>query len=116
MEADFENVEIGVARTRAPYRDWQGVREIEALFVEHIRRAKKHIYAESQYFASRAIAEAILAKVSEPDPPEVVIVHPENADGWLEQQAMDHARAELVRAIQAADTQRRFSLMDAVHR
>ncbi|QZH75625.1 MAG: phospholipase [Erythrobacter sp.] len=110
VEADFENVEIGIARTRAPHRDWDGVREIEHLFVEHIRRAKEHIYAESQYFASRAIAEAIIAKLSEPDPPEIVIIHPANADGWLEQQAMDHARAELVRAIHAADTQRRFSL------
>jgi phosphatidylserine/phosphatidylglycerophosphate/cardiolipin synthase-like enzyme len=110
LEADFENVEIGIARTRAAYRDWSEVREIEQSFVEQIRRARKFIYAESQYFASRVIAEAVLEKLAESDPPEIVIVHPANADGWLEQQAMDHARAELVRAITAADAQHRFSI------
>ncbi len=110
LEATFENVEIGISRTRAPYRDWDEVREIEQLFVEHIKRAKRFIYAESQYFASRKIAETILARVQEDDPPEIVIVHPAHADGWLEQQAMDHARAELVAAIEAEDAKGRFSI------
>lgn len=110
LPAQFENVEIGIARTRAQYRDCEEVREIKALYLRHIREAKRFIYAESQYFASRAIAEAIIARVQEADPPEIVIVHPANADGWLEQQAMDHARAELVRVIAAADGKDRFSL------
>ena len=106
----FENIEVGIARTRAAYRQWDAVDEIEQLYIQHIKRAKHFIYAESQYFASRVIAEAILARVQEDDPPEIVIVHPANADGWLEQQAMDHARAELVRAIQQADHKGRFSI------
>ncbi len=110
LQADFENVEIGIARTRAAYRDWDKVDEIEHLFVEHIRRAKSFIYAESQYFASRAICEVICERLAEDDPPEIVIVHPRNADGWLEQQAMDHARAELVRCIEEADKKGRFSI------
>lgn len=110
LPVQFENVEIGIARTRAEYCDCDEVREIRSLFLRHIREAKRFIYAESQYFASRAIAEAIVARVQEDDSPEIVIVHPANADGWLEQQAMDHARAELVRVIEAADTKNRFSL------
>ena len=110
LDATFENVEIGIARTSPQYRDWDGVDEISNLFLEHIARARKFIYAESQYFASRSIAEAILKRVQEDDPPEIVIVHPANADGWLEQQAMDHSRAELVRTIQDADHKKRFSI------
>lgn len=110
LEAQFENVEIGIARTRAAYRDWEGVDEIERLYLRQIAGAKRFIYAESQYFASRAIAEAIIDRLQEKDPPEIVIVHPCNADGWLEQQAMDHARAELVRAIEEADEKGRFSI------
>lgn len=110
LPVQFENVEIGIARTRAEYRDCEEVREIRALYLSHIREARRFIYAESQYFASRAVVEAIVARLQEPDPPEIVIVHPANADGWLEQQAMDHARAELVRVIEAADRQNRFSL------
>ncbi|WP_240782141.1 phospholipase D-like domain-containing protein [Qipengyuania sediminis] len=111
LEPQFENVEIGIARTRAEYRGNAGVREVEALFLRHIREAKRFIYAESQYFASRAIAEAIARRLGGDDPPEIVIVHPANADGWLEQQAMDHARAALVRAIAAADRHDRFNLL-----
>lgn len=110
LPVQFENVEVGIARTRAEYRDCAEIREIRALFLRHIREAKRFIYAESQYFASRAIAEAIVARVQEENPPEIVIVHPANADGWLEQQAMDHARAELVRVIEAVDAKNRFSL------
>ena len=110
LKADFENVEVGIARTRAEYRDWEAVDEIKALFVEQIGRAKRFIYAESQYFASRAVCEALVKRLEEEDPPEVVIVHPEHADGWLEQQAMDHARAELVRCLNKADHKDRFSI------
>src|SRR5690606_6614284 len=76
LEPHFENVEIGIARTRAEYRGESAVREIERLFLRQIARARRFIYAESQYFASRAIAEAISARLSEPDAPEIVIVHP----------------------------------------
>ena len=110
LKPQFENVEIGIARTRAAYRDWDGVGEIEQLYLDQIAAAKTLIYAESQYFASRSIAEAIIDRLGESDPPEIVIVHPEHADGWLEQQAMDHARAELVRSIEEADEKGRFSI------
>ena len=110
LEATFEDVEVGIARTRAKYRNWDKVDEIETLFLEHIARAKRFIYAESQYFASRTVGEAIAKRMEEDDPPEIVIVHPEHADGWLEQQAMDHARAELVRCIDDVDTHDRFSI------
>lgn len=110
LPAQFENVEIGIARTRAAYRDCSALSEIKALYLRQIREAQHFIYAESQYFASRVIAEAIIARLQAPDPPEIVIVHPANADGWLEQQAMDHARAVLVRAIGEADPGKRFSL------
>lgn len=110
LPVQFENVEVGIARTRASYRECSERHEIKALFLRHIREAKRFIYAESQYFASRAVAEAITARLQETDPPEIVIVHPANADGWLEQQAMDHARAALVRVLEKADPHGRFSL------
>ena len=110
LKPTFENVEVGIARTRAAHRDWEAVDEIKQLFLEHIKRARKFIYAESQYFASRAIGEAILERMQEDDPPEIVVVHPRHADGWLEQQAMDHARAQLVRCIEEVDTKNRFSI------
>ncbi|HVR91676.1 MAG TPA: phospholipase D-like domain-containing protein [Novosphingobium sp.] len=110
LSAEFRDVEIGIARTRTAWRDITEVHEIEALFVEHIRRAKRFIYAESQYFASRAIAEAIAEKMAQPDPPEVVLVNPATAEGWLEQTAMDGARVQLCHAIGARDRNNRFRI------
>ena len=110
LEATFENVEIGIARTRAEYGGDRKVDEVEKLFLQQIAEAKHFIYAENQYFASRAICEAIAKRLSEPDSPEFIIVHPEGADGWVEGQAMDPARAELVRAIHELDQNDRFHL------
>lgn len=110
LEAHFENVEVGIARTRAEHGDLPKVDEVEQLFCEQIARAKRFIYAENQYFASRAICEAIAQRLSEPDPPEIVIVHPESADGWAEEQAMNPARAELVSALNELDRHNAFHL------
>jgi phosphatidylserine/phosphatidylglycerophosphate/cardiolipin synthase-like enzyme len=110
LHAEFENVEIGIARTRAEWGDCEQVSEIENLFVEQIARAKHFVYAETQYFASRRIAEAICERLAEPDPPEFLIMNPLTADGWLEQVAMDSARAELVRAVRKIDHAGRFHI------
>ncbi|MFM5949406.1 MAG: phospholipase D-like domain-containing protein [Novosphingobium sp.] len=110
LKAEFIDVEVGIARTRSAWGRVEEVREIEQLFVEHIRRAKRFIYAESQYFASRAVAEAIAEKVSEPDPPEIVLINPESADGWLEQTAMDGARVRLCHAVNQRDHKQRFRI------
>ena len=110
LVAEFRDVEIGIARTRARYEDAAEIREVEALFVEQIRRAKRFVYAETQYFASRCIAEAIAARLEEPDPPEFVVINPLTADGWLEQTAMDSARNRLLHAIEHVDARRRFNL------
>lgn len=110
LRAEFRDVEIGIARTRSQYNNIGEVREVEALFAEQIARARKYIYAESQYFASRRIAEAIALRMEEPDPPEVVLINPLTAEGWLEQTAMDGARIRLMRSIEEKDHARRFSV------
>ncbi|HYD25995.1 MAG TPA: phospholipase D-like domain-containing protein [Croceibacterium sp.] len=110
LAAHFEDVEIGIARTRAAYGGDPGVGEVETLFVRQIARARRLIYAENQYFASRAVAEAISARLVEADPPEVVIVHPASADGWIESTVMDPARARLIEAIREIDRHNRFHI------
>ncbi len=108
LHAEFKDVEIGIARTRAAWHDAPAIREIEALFVEHIARARKFIYAESQYFASRRIAEAFARRLIEPDPPEIVLVTAIASTSWLQQQAMDGARVELLQALAQHDHAKRL--------
>lgn len=110
LQAEYQFVDMGIARSRAEYKGASEIREIQNLFLEQIANAKKFIYAENQYFASPKIADAIAKRMDAPNPPEIVIVGPETADGWLEQKAMDGARAQLVRAIGEQDQKGRFSI------
>ena len=86
------------------------IREIEQLYLDQIAAARRHIYAESQYFASRKIAEALARRLAEPDGPEIVLVNPVTAQGWLEPLAMDTARARLYQALHQRDPHGRLRL------
>lgn len=110
LRADFTDVPVSLSRTLPKMESQPPIHEIEALYLELIAGARRLIYAESQYFASRRIAEAIARRLSEPDGPEVVIVNPTSADGWLEPVAMDTARARLVAALREHDPHGRFRL------
>lgn len=114
LEPDFENVEVGIARTSAKYGNSPQVCEIEQLFITQIRRARRFVYVETQYFASRAIAEVICERLLEPEPPEFLVVNPLTAQGWLEQVAMDTARVELLEALRHADHKGRFRIYHPV--
>jgi len=110
LEPTFEDVDLGIARSQPEMPGEPPVTEVEALFLDQIRAARRHIYCESQYFASRRIAEAIAARLDEADGPEIVIVNPLTAQGWLEPLAMDTARARLVEALRRRDRHGRLRL------
>lgn len=110
VRADFNDIEVAIARTIPDMPDQAAVHEIEDLYVDLIARAKRWIYAESQYFASRKVAEAIAKRLGEQGGPEIVIVHPTTAEGWLEPIAMDSARARLVEALKEQDPDNRLRL------
>ena len=90
------------------------IREIEALFVDSIHRAKRYVYAENQYFASRKVAEAIASRIAEPEGPEFVLVNPRSAEGWLEEEVMSPARARLMEMLGRVDRGRRFRIYTPV--
>jgi phosphatidylserine/phosphatidylglycerophosphate/cardiolipin synthase-like enzyme len=110
LKPDFTGVAVGIARTGPDMPGCPQVREIEALFVSQIAAAKHSIYAESQYFASRRIAEAIAARLGKANGPEIVIINPQAAQGWLEPLAMDTARARLFTALKQRDRHDRLRL------
>lgn len=102
LAADFEGVDVAISRTRAEYEGYPEIREIESLYLDMIAAAKRFVYFENQYFTCGKIAAAIAERLNEDDPPEFVMVMPKQADGWLEQMAMDAARVKLVREIAKA--------------
>ena len=110
LAPQFRDVDIAVARTRGAHGDKAALREIEALFADMIRRARRFVYVENQYFASRAIASAIADRLAQPDPPEFVIVNPRSAAGWIEEEIMGNARAALMRALEQIGDGGRFRI------
>ena len=57
-------------------------------FAIRSRAATRTIYIENQYFTDDGSADALAARLREPDGPEVVIVAPKECHGWLERQSM----------------------------
>ena len=110
LPAMFGEVDVAISRTHAAYRGTDEVREIEALYLDMIAAARRFIYFENQYFTSGKIAAAIAARMEETSPPEIVLVMPRTAEGWLEQVAMDAARLKLMAAIGKKDPGNRFRI------
>jgi len=110
LKPTFEKVEVAVARNGAAYNQWPAVKEVEALFVDMIERSERFIYAENQYFTSPVIAAAIIRRLEARNPPEIALVGPLKADGWLEQVAMDGARVRLAQLIGRRDPGNRFRI------
>jgi phosphatidylserine/phosphatidylglycerophosphate/cardiolipin synthase-like enzyme len=115
LEVEYKDVDVGIARTAPEYEDRRQVVEIETAKLAIIASTEKTLYVESQYFASRRIAEAIAKRLGEPEGPEVVLVNPEGADGWLEAKAMDSARIRLMKLVHEADVHNRFRILYPVN-
>jgi phosphatidylserine/phosphatidylglycerophosphate/cardiolipin synthase-like enzyme len=114
LPVHFRNVPVSVSRSRPGIGEEPPILEVEQTFLSLIASAQRHIYAESQYFASRRIAEAIAERLTEADGPEIVLVNPQTSHGWLEPIAMDSARARLLEFVHRADRHGRFRLYHPV--
>jgi phospholipase D1/2 len=103
VAVDVQGVDVAVARTEPPYHGQQGVFEVQALYLDAITAARNWLYLESQYLTSAMIGEALAVRLAERDGPEVVLVLPREATGWVEQSTMGVLRAPLLRRLREAD-------------
>ncbi|MDP3692892.1 phospholipase D-like domain-containing protein [Bradyrhizobium sp.] len=106
----MEHVDVAIARTLPELNGEQGVKEIESLYLDAIGQAKHTVYIETQYLASRRIADAMGRRLQEPDGPEIILVLPETTEGWLEHKVMDGARHRLLHELWKADRHQRFGV------
>ncbi|AFM19846.1 phosphatidylserine/phosphatidylglycerophosphate/cardiolipin synthase [Mycolicibacterium chubuense NBB4] len=99
----LRDVAVGIARTQPALPPGSEAREVEALNLAAIAAARQTIYLENQYLASRPIAEALAARLQEPDGPEIVVILPRSSESPLERTSMDTARHALLGLLWAAD-------------
>ena len=114
VEPLLRDREVAISRTVPKGEGIDESREIEQLYIDMIEKAQRFIYADNQYFASRRIAEAIAQRLVERKGPEIVIVNPISADGWLQEAAMGSARAGLFFALADLDKHDRFQIYTPV--
>ena len=86
------------------------IREVETLNLTAIAAARDVIYLENQYLASRAVVEALAARLRDPAGPEVVVVLPRASESRLEQESMDGARYRMLGLLWAADEHGRLGV------
>ncbi|HEY4260239.1 MAG TPA: phospholipase D-like domain-containing protein [Schlesneria sp.] len=110
----FGAVSLAISRTNPAYGERKEVNEIERLYVDMIMSGRDVIYAESQYFASRIVAQAIAKRLGEPDGPEIILINPVKADNWLGAIAMDTARARLRESMRRHDKHCRLRIYHPV--
>lgn len=114
LEPMFRDVPIAIARTRGKVGDYDEVREVEALFLDLIKAARKRIYIETQYFASRRIASALVDRLEEKNGPEVVVINPRTGYYWLDETVMSAARYHLLKEVRDRDPHGRFQIYTPV--
>lgn len=100
---DLRDVCVGVARTQPRWRGRREIREVEALHLSAIVAARTTIYMENQYFTSPVLAEALAARLAEPDGPEVVLVTTRHSPSYFDRATMDRTRLAFFQRLKLAD-------------
>lgn len=114
LAPDLTGVEVALARTDPAWKGHPDIREIERLYLDCIARARRLIYIENQYFTSQRLARAIHDRLGREDCPEIVMVVPPRATGWLEQTAMGSRQRIILAHLRDADRRGRFRVYTPV--
>lgn len=99
LEADLEDVPVGIARTLPKYDGHEEVQEIKALHLDAIAAARHALYLENQYFSAASIGNALAQRLAEPQGPEVALVSRSEDNTWLEEATIGVMRARLHRRL-----------------
>jgi phosphatidylserine/phosphatidylglycerophosphate/cardiolipin synthase-like enzyme/uncharacterized membrane protein YdjX (TVP38/TMEM64 family) len=110
IRVDIRDAEVAIARTEPAHRGRPEVREAQRLWEDAIAAAERSIYIENQYLTATNIGDAIARRLAEPEGPEIVIVLPKCAHGWLEQSVLADAQQRLMRRLVDADRHDRLRL------
>jgi phospholipase D1/2 len=94
---DFENVDIGIARTEPYARGKPAIHEVDKLFIAAIAAAERSIYIENQFLSADHIAHALAQRLSERPKLELLLIAPKTHASWIEARTMRNGRLEFMK-------------------
>lgn len=103
LPVELRDVLVGITRTRPESASTPEIREAEQLTLDALRAARNHVYVESQYLTSEAVADCLAEGLSRPDGPDIVLVVRLRNDGFFQRLAMGENRDRLLRRLVRAD-------------
>lgn len=106
----LRNIPVAIARTLPAWEGAPAVREIERLHLDMIAAARRSIYFEHQYFASRSVTRALLGRLLDAAPPDVLVVSCQEPVAVLERTTMGVGRARTFKQLCRADRHDRMRL------
>ncbi len=109
MVPDLEDVRVAVVRTDPAHKGREGIREVEALYLDTIAAAQRFIYIENQYLTSMSVGKALAGSLEKKEGPEIVIVLRVSSD-WLEETTLGVLRAGLLAHLRRADVHGRLRI------
>lgn len=107
---DLTGIDVAISRTEPVFAGHSGVHEVRHLHLDAIAAARRFLFFENQYFTSGLLADALAARLAEPDGPEVMVISPQTQSGWLEDATMGVLRARAHRRLKAADRYGRYRM------
>jgi phosphatidylserine/phosphatidylglycerophosphate/cardiolipin synthase-like enzyme len=103
LPADMTNTSIAFARTEPAIRGRPAAREAMNLTLAALSAARRHIYIESQYFASKRICDLLCEKLADPAGPEVVVISTLSSHGTIERLVLGANRDRFIRRLSQCD-------------
>lgn len=99
----FSGVKVGLSRTAGAWGGHPQVSETLALTLASVAAARRCIYLENQYFTSPIVAEALAARLGEPEGPEVILISTRHSPSWFDRMTMDRTRSNFIKRLMTAD-------------
>lgn len=103
IAADMIDASIAFARTEPAIRGRPAAREAMDLTLAALSAARRHIYIESQYFASKTICDLLCEKLADPAGPEVVVISTLSSHGTIERLVLGANRDRFIRRLSQCD-------------
>jgi phosphatidylserine/phosphatidylglycerophosphate/cardiolipin synthase-like enzyme/uncharacterized membrane protein YdjX (TVP38/TMEM64 family) len=110
LPPDARDAEPALARTEPAHKGREEVREVQALYEDITRAARRSLFIENQYVTSWRVGRVLAERLEEPHGPEVVIVVPYKGAGWLEESTMHALRTKLLSLLRQSDHHGRLAV------